>query len=178
MAFLGAIWAQSLDGIIGDGQAMPWHVPEDLAHFKEVTLGQPVIMGRHTWESLPHKFRPLPGRDNYVLSSRAPGAWSQGAEVVTALPATDAAWIIGGGQLYAATLADVDLIELTLIHAHVASAYGDAAVFAPEIPDSFGLTSDSGWQTSTTGHLALPGQPPSELPLKYRFLTYERKDVA
>ena len=53
MSFLGAIWAQSLDGIIGDGEQMPWHVPEDLAHFKEVTLGSPVIMGRRTWESLP-----------------------------------------------------------------------------------------------------------------------------
>ena len=51
MSFLGAVWAQSLDGIIGDGEQMPWHVPEDLAHFKEITLGSPVIMGRNTWES-------------------------------------------------------------------------------------------------------------------------------
>ena len=49
---LGAIWAQSLDGIIGDGEQMPWHVPEDLKHFKDVTMGAPVIMGRKTWESL------------------------------------------------------------------------------------------------------------------------------
>lgn len=57
---LGAIWAQSLDGIIGDGAQMPWHVPEDLKHFKEVTMGAPVIMGRKTWESLNPKFRPCP----------------------------------------------------------------------------------------------------------------------
>lgn len=49
---LGAIWGQSLDGIIGDGEQMPWHVPEDLKHFKDVTMGAPVIMGRKTWESL------------------------------------------------------------------------------------------------------------------------------
>ena len=78
---LGAIWAQSLDGVIGDGVAMPWHVPEDLKHFKEVTIGSPVVMGRRTWESLNPKFRPLPGRDNYVLSRKAPGAWSAGAQV-------------------------------------------------------------------------------------------------
>jgi len=83
---LGAIWAQSLDGIIGDGEQMPWHVPEDLKHFKDVTMGAPVIMGRKTWESLNPKFRPLPGRENYVLSSRAPGQWSAGAQVITAMP--------------------------------------------------------------------------------------------
>ena len=68
---LRAIWAQNLMGLIGDGKSMPWHVPEDLQHFKKLTLGSPIIMGRRTWESLP--VRPLPGRKNLVLSRRTPG---------------------------------------------------------------------------------------------------------
>ena len=71
---LGAIWAQSVDGIIGDGEDMPWHLPEDLKHFKDTTSGHPIIMGRRTWESLP--FKPLPNRKNIVLSSREAGALS------------------------------------------------------------------------------------------------------
>lgn len=63
---IGAIWAQSLARIIGDGAGMPWHLPEDLEHYKETTLGSPVIMGRRTWESLP--VTPLPGRANIIIS--------------------------------------------------------------------------------------------------------------
>lgn len=65
---LGAIWTQTDAGIIGRDGDMPWYAPEDLAHFKKVTLGAPVIMGRRTWESLPPRFRPLPGRTNIVIS--------------------------------------------------------------------------------------------------------------
>jgi len=62
------VWAQARDGVIGDGAAMPWHLPADLAHFKQATLGRPVVMGRATWESLPDRFRPLPGRRNIVCT--------------------------------------------------------------------------------------------------------------
>ncbi len=63
---------------------MPWHVPEDLAHFKEVTLGAPVVMGRRTWESFPARFRPLPGRRNIVVTRTAD--WSaDGAERAASL---------------------------------------------------------------------------------------------
>ena len=65
---LGAIWAQTDAGIIGRHGDMPWRATEDLAHFKAVTLGAPVIMGRRTWESFPPRFRPLPGRTNIVIS--------------------------------------------------------------------------------------------------------------
>ena len=65
---LGAIWAQTIDGVIGRNGVMPWHVPEDLQHFQEVTTGKPVIMGRRTWESLPGTYKPLPGRTNIVVS--------------------------------------------------------------------------------------------------------------
>ena len=65
---VGMIWAQTPDRVIGRDGTMPWHLPEDLAHFKEHTLGHPVIMGRRTWESFPERFRPLPGRTNIVVS--------------------------------------------------------------------------------------------------------------
>lgn len=65
---LGAIWAQTCDGIIGRNGTMPWHVPEDLKHFQRTTAGKPVIMGRRTWESLPDTYKPLPGRVNIVIT--------------------------------------------------------------------------------------------------------------
>lgn len=181
---LGAIWAQSLDGIIGDGAVMPWHVPEDMAHFKEITMGAPVIMGRRTWESLPERFRPLPGRDNYVVSSCEPGAWSAGARVTSDVSqirdvlSRDDGWIMGGGQLYAHTIDEVDIIEITLMGVHVGDVYGNDAVFAPEVPEQFGLSDSTDWLISSRGHLTIPGHAPSDLPMKYRFLTYKRKDAA
>jgi dihydrofolate reductase len=75
------IWAQNEAGIIGVGGTMPWSLPEDLARFKRLTWGHPVVMGRRTWDSLSPKFRPLPGRANLVLS-RSPGLSLPGARVV------------------------------------------------------------------------------------------------
>ena len=154
---IGAIWAQGRGGVIGDGRGMPWHLPEDLRHFKEVTLGHPIIMGRRTWESLP--VRPLPGRPNHVISTREPGDWSDGAYVSKDLPdlRTDA-WIIGGAQLYEATLDEVDVIERTLIDA---TFDVPTPVHAPRIDDAFELVSESGWRTSTSG-------------LRYTFQRFER----
>lgn len=152
---IGAIWAQSLDGVIGDGTTMPWHIPEDLRHFKEVTLGQPIIMGRRTWESLPR--RPLPGRANFVLSSRDPGPWSEGATVVTTVPAEG--WIIGGGEVYAATLEVAEVLEVTLIDTHLADTV-DTPVFAPAIPADFHLAEDGDWLRSAEH--------------RYKFQTYRR----
>ena len=158
-AMLGAIWAQSADGIIGDGDDMPWHLPEDLKHFKDTTSGHPIIMGRRTWESLPVK--PLPNRKNIVLSSREAGAWSRGASVAADIPDLEGdAWIIGGAQIYAATLDEVDVIERTLIDVH--PDVPDAkAVYAPRIDDTFALVSETEWLTSSTG-------------LRYKFQRFER----
>ena len=159
MATLGAIWAQSIDGVIGDGESMPWHLPEDLRHFKDTTMGCPIIMGRRTWEALPK--RPLPGRTNHVLSSRQPGTWSNGAYVSTDLPDLETdAWIIGGGQLYEATLDEVDVIERTLIDVHVLPI--DTPVFAPRFGDEFELVRDGDWLTSENG-------------LRYKFQRLERR---
>jgi dihydrofolate reductase len=77
---LNLIFAQARRGVIGLNNTLPWHLPEDLAHFKATTQGQPVIMGRKTWESLPPKFRPLPGRTNIVVTRQA--EWqAEGAHV-------------------------------------------------------------------------------------------------
>ena len=99
--------------------------------------------------------------------------------LVAALDATlDDAWIIGGGQLYNSSLDRVDTIELTLMGVQVGDAYGDDAVLAPTVPEEFSLSADTDWLSSESGHLTIPGQPPSELPMKYRFLTYNRKAAA
>ncbi|MDK8797126.1 dihydrofolate reductase [Corynebacterium sp. MSK044] len=167
---LGAIWAQSLDGVIGDGKDMPWRLPEDLKHFKETTLGSPVIMGRRTWESLP--FRPLPGRPNHVVSSREPGEWSDGAFVSRDLPDLQVdAWIMGGAQLYEATLDEVDIIERTLID--VSLPHLPTPVHAPRIPAEFELVHETEWFTSERGHVTFNGTDFS--PLRYRFQRFERK---
>ncbi len=133
---LGAIWAQTASGVIGRDGDMPWRAPEDLAHFKEVTLGTPVIMGRRTWESFPPRFRPLPGRVNIVVTRSVTEAVErQGALWVPSLdaalyaardaartpveplnPATEGAsgpladaWVIGGGSMYSESLSRTDL---------------------------------------------------------------------
>ena len=85
---------------------------------------------------------------------------------------------MGGGRLYASTLEHMDVLEVTLMDVNVADAYGEDAVYAPYIPETFSQTADSGWQTSAKGHLTIPNKPASELPIKYRFISYERKDAA
>lgn len=168
---IGAIWAQTIDGVIGDGSGMPWHLPEDLKHFKAVTLGHPVIMGRRTWESLP--VRPLPSRRNHIVSSREGGAWSHGAFVSRDLPDIADGWIIGGAQLYEATLDEVDVIERTLIDAHLAPHLGPKAVLAPRISGDFDLVSETEWTESEKGHLKIGSA--ESAPLRYRFQRFERK---
>lgn len=155
---LRAIWAQNLMGLIGDGKSMPWHVPEDLQHFKKLTLGSPIIMGRRTWESLP--VRPLPGRKNLVLSRRTPGKWSNGASVIASMP--ESGWVIGGGVVYAATIDKVQEIHRTLIDAPTnLFELGDRAVFAPTIPPDFQLVQHSKWLKSSSG-------------LRYKFETWTK----
>ncbi len=104
---LKLILARARNGTIGQNNTLPWHLPEDLAHFKKTTMGSPVIMGRNTWESIPSKFRPLPGRMNFVLSSSLALEMS-GAKVVKSIDEainlvgtnTDL-WVIGGALVYA-----------------------------------------------------------------------------
>ena len=106
MAKLGLIFARTRNGVIGRQGTMPWHLPEDLAHFKRVTLGQSVIMGRKTWDSIPPKFRPLPGRDNWVITRQrdwtAPGARVAHAlqEVIQQLTPGAPAWVMEIGRAH------------------------------------------------------------------------------
>jgi dihydrofolate reductase len=131
---LGLVYALAANGVIGKGGVMPWHLPEDLAHFKQVTMGAPVIMGRRTWESLPPRFRPLPGRRNIVVTRN--GEWkAAGAERAASLPdalalVADAgqAWVIGGGELFAQALPLADVLEVTEIGQDF-----DGDTFAPAI---------------------------------------------
>lgn len=110
--------AVAANGVIGEGGKLPWRIPEDLRHFKSLTLGHPVIMGRKTWESLG---RPLPGRENIVVT-RTAGFAAPGAHVAASLDAALAlcagepvAFVIGGGEIYAAALPLADGMVLTEI---------------------------------------------------------------
>ena len=104
---LHLIYARSRNGVIGRDNALPWHLPEDLAHFKRTTMGSSVLMGRRTWESIPRKFRPLPGRLNLVLT-RQDDWQDNGAVPVSSIEAAIAQcaietvlWVIGGAEVYA-----------------------------------------------------------------------------
>jgi dihydrofolate reductase len=162
---LAAIWAQSVDGMIGRDGTLPWHVPEDLAHFRRVTGGDAVIMGRGTWDSLPERFRPLPGRDNIVLSralGEVPGAVVVGGigEALAAVAGRDA-WVIGGAQVYAAFLPGTRRIELTEVDVVVREG-----TRAPVLGDEWarvGADPAEGWHTSVTG-------------LRYRFRSLARPE--
>jgi dihydrofolate reductase len=156
---LHLIFARAANGVIGKAGTMPWHLPEDLAHFKRTTLGCPVIMGRKTWDSLPARFRPLPGRLNVVITRQRD--WqATGAAVTHSLPAAlalcaDAAdvWIIGGAEIYAQALPLASSAVVTEIEA---SYDGDA--FAPQ----FGAQ----WkETFRESHVSSTG-------LKFSFVTY------
>ncbi len=116
------IYARAANGVIGHHNAMPWHLPEDLAHFKQLTGGNAVVMGRKTWDSLPERFRPLPGRSNIVVTRQAdwqaPGALRasslEDALALAAQHSTDV-WVIGGAQIYAQALPLADAVEVTEI---------------------------------------------------------------
>jgi dihydrofolate reductase len=129
--------AAAANGVIGRDNAMPWHLPEDLAHFKRLTLGHPVIMGRRTYESIVAALgRPLPGRTNIVLT-RQPGYAAPGCTVVgslaAALEATREArevFVIGGAEIYRLALPRADRVYLTRIDA----AFEGDAFFPPLDP--------------------------------------------
>jgi dihydrofolate reductase len=120
---LGLIYARARNGVIGREGALPWHLPEDLAHFKRVTLGHPVIMGRKTWDSLPARFRPLPGRMNVVVTRQtdwhAEGARRASSiqEAVAWCAGESQAWVIGGAELYRHALPLASVAVVTEIDA-------------------------------------------------------------
>lgn len=131
---IGIIYARARNGVIGKDNTIPWRLPEDMKHFKAVTLGSPVVMGRKTWDSLPPKFRPLPGRRNVVVTRQAD--WSaEGAERAASLEdalalcqGSEAVWIAGGAQIYRQALALAHIAEITVIDADF-----DGDALAPEL---------------------------------------------
>jgi dihydrofolate reductase len=160
---VGLVWAQAANGVIGRDGTLPWQLPEDLAHFRALTRGTTVIMGRRTWESLPPRFRPLPGRHNVVLSRDATWAADGAARagsVLDALAGVDGdAWVIGGASVYRDALAHADRVVVTELHDAV-----DGDVRAPALDASWRVAArdpGEGWHASSSG-------------LRYRILDYRR----
>lgn len=162
---LHLIWAQARNGVIGKDNTIPWRLPEDMAHLKATTLGCPVIMGRKTWDSLPPRFRPLPGRTNVVIT-RQPDWHENGAypspNLRSALsiceqiqPDAQVIWVIGGAQIYAEALPLAHGAVVTEIDADI-----EGDTFAPQFgPD---------WhEVARQAHTAANG-------LKFSFVTYHR----
>ena len=146
------VWAQSSGGVLGMDGRLPWHLPEDLRRFRELTLGSTVVMGRRTWESLPSRFRPLPGRRNVVLTTDP--AWAaEGAEPVAsvgeALALGGDLWVIGGASVYAAFLPYAQEVVRTEIDAEFP---GDT--WAPVLDATWraaGREPEHGWAHSSAG---------------------------
>jgi dihydrofolate reductase len=167
---IALIWAEARGGVIGDDGTIPWHLPEDLAHFKALTLGGTVVMGRRTWNSLPERFRPLAGRRNVVLT-RDTGWFAEGAEIAHSLDeildatgrddTSAPVWIIGGGQVYAQAAAAATRLEVTELDLDVP---GDTT--APRIdPARWAAVEAGDWLESRTG-------------IRYRFVSYEPAEPA
>ena len=161
MTTLALIAAVARNGVIGHGNALLWRLPEDLRHFRRTTLGAPVIMGRKTWDSLPPRFRPLPGRCNIVITRQAD--WrAEGGERVASVEEAIAlcgdvpeAWIIGGAEIYKLAMPHADIAVVTEIEADYE---GDA--FAPEL--------DAQW------HEAARERHVSKTGLGFSFVRYNR----
>jgi dihydrofolate reductase len=129
------IAAVARNRVIGKDNRLLWNLPEDMAHFKALTAGHAVLMGRKTWESLPERFRPLPGRHNIVISRQA-GYAAPGADLADSLETglqrastAERLFIIGGEQIYRQALPLADRLEITEVDL---APDGDA--WFPEIP--------------------------------------------
>lgn len=156
---VGLIWAQSTSGVIGRDGGIPWRLPEDLARFKDLTMGHTVVMGRRTWESLPASVRPLPGRKNVVLTRQA-DYMADGATVVTGLDGVkdENAWVIGGAEVYHLALPLATHCEVTEVEIDLRLQDDDA--LAPVLDESW-VGRSGPWQDSRSG-------------LRYRFHSYLR----
>jgi dihydrofolate reductase len=179
---IAMIWAQTTDGVIGDGADMPWYLPEDLEHFKNSTVGAPVVMGRISWEALDPHFRPLPGRDNVVIT-RKPNYDAPGGTVCASVPEAVAAahriaagegttvptvWILGGGEIYRQCLPVADRVVVTEIACGAPERF---TVVAPDmratLQDGSFTVEDGPWLESAKG-TALTGEDP----LHFRICEY------
>ena len=161
MTRIHMIFARAANGVIGHNNAMPWHLPEDMARFKRLTTGRPVIMGRKTWDSLSPKFRPLPGRANVVITRQQD--WKEaGAKTAASLAdalaqcaAAEEVWIIGGAQIYEQAVPLADRIEVTEI---AQDFEGDA--HAPQLGPEWR-------EAAREDHVSVNG-------MKFSFITYQK----
>jgi dihydrofolate reductase len=131
---VSVVAAVARGGVIGRSGTIPWRLPEDMRRFREVTIGHPVVMGRRTWESLPERFRPLPGRRNVVVT-RSSDWNANGAERAGSLDAAlrllaeeQQVFVIGGGELYASAVPLADELLLTEVDVDV-----EGDTFFPEV---------------------------------------------
>lgn len=182
---INLIWAEAKTsdgqlGAIGNAGGMPWHLSEDLKRFADLTVSHPVIMGRKTWESLGEKYRPLPNRDNIVVS-RNPQYKAPGATVVETLNeaigiAKEEAipddgidrseiWVIGGGTLFKECLAEASRAYITQIDTVV-----PADVFAPDIR---GLVETGQWKLADESEWRVPQKDSSKIS-RFRYVRYDR----
>ncbi|MBP2311524.1 dihydrofolate reductase [Azospirillum soli] len=159
---ISLVVAASRNGVIGRNGALPWSLPSDLKRFKELTLGKPILMGRRTWESLPR--RPLPGRDNLIVSRNAPKGERDGAYWFQSLDAA-LAWcgkrnvselsVIGGAEVFRETLPLADVVHMTWVEQDV-----EGDTFMPAL--------GAEWAEAQAGPLQ------HENGLSFRYVDYER----
>ncbi len=166
MKTIKAIVAVDENGAIGRQGDLLCHLPADMRHFKEMTMGHSIVMGRKTFESFPR--RPLPGRQNLVITRSAgwqyPGVTvAHSLEQAIAMADTDTVFIIGGAQIYEQALPVVDVLHLTLIHARWASA----DVYFPALDPNQ-------WQEVEREHHTSDHRNAYE----YDFITLKRRDQA
>ena len=167
MAEIALIVARASNGVIGVNNELPWRLPEDLKYFKQTTLGKPIIMGRNTWESLG---RPLPGRDNIVVT-RNPDYFPAGAvavndletaialgEMYAAQKGVDEIMIIGGEQIYRAAMPLVTRAYITEVDADIE---GDA--FFPALDGEWDKTAEQVFAACEKN------------PYPYRFTVWQRR---
>jgi dihydrofolate reductase len=162
---LTLIVAAAENGAIGLNGSMPWNLPDDLKHFRRITLGHAVVMGRKTWEALPKK--PLDGRRNIVLSTSMPdGAGYEvcrdSESLLAMIPEGEEWMIIGGATIYSTFLPLADKIYLTMVHADY-----EADTFMPELKPAEWHVIDSVYHPADERHIS-----------DFTFLTQiRRKDV-
>lgn len=150
---IALVVAYSRNRVIGRDGGLPWHLPADLRRFKELTSGGTVVMGRRTWDSLPERFRPLPGRRNVVVSRNGCDAPEVCRSVGEALAAD--CFVIGGGEIYAQALPHADRVYATEVDAVV-----DGDTLMPELGPE--------WREAERS------EPVEENGHVYSFVTYER----
>jgi dihydrofolate reductase len=161
---IGLVYAQARNGVIGKGGVLPWHLPEDLAHFKRTTLGAPVLMGRRTWDSLPPRFRPLPGRRNIVITRDA--QWqAAGAERAASLEealalaaGSETVWVTGGAEIFRLALPRAHVAVVTEIETDF-----EGDTHAPELGPQWR-------EVARERHVSATGLP-------YSFVTYHNTDT-